>query len=536
MKDTSMKLSFIIFSLLLAAQLSAGRWMWGQSFGGPSLERIWDITSDAANNLFVTGEFQEYLLIGGQTFPCLGSVNSLVAKFGPEGTLAWCRTLGGSGDNSGLGIGVDALGNCYAGGVFTGTLYCQGDSLVSNGIGDGYVVKFDPAGNLQWMRSFGGPANDLVHGLSVNASGQVVAAGWFSDTFTFSPGQNLVSYGGSDIFTLSLNSAGVPLWARQAGSPYVDYGYKAACDNLGNAYTTGVATPGSNFSGLTLPTGGVYVVKYDATGTPQWLLPTVNAQVISISCQPEAAGTQFGAVAGRLTGAGSFGDFAFDTVEGSSDYYWAKFDALTGHWVDLQVQGGTEDDRGRDCHYGQNLAVVGTISGSASFLGQTYISNGADDIMIFDEISGVVTAGGTYSEVPYAICRMPNGNLAISGWHFGSFELNCGIIDSGSEFNQNALIAVYNPSAANAEQVQQPEFLHCHPNPFSGQITVRSDITGPRIMRVFNLKGQLLDSRTVAANADCVWDGRDSRGKEQGPGIYIVDVNGRRARILKLNR
>ncbi len=521
---------------MLATQFCAGRWMWGTSFGGPSMERIWDIASDGENNLFVTGEFMEYLLIGGQNIPCLGLVDSFVAKFDPNGAVLWCHTLASVTESAGLGVGVDALGNCYAGGYFTGTLYCQGDSVVSQGLWDAYVAKFDPAGNLQWLRSFGGSLNDIVHGLAVNDGGQVFAGGWFADAFDFGPGQSLVSYGGSDVFTVSLSSAGDPLWARQGGSPGVDYGYKIACDNQGNAYTTGSATGGSNFDGLTLPSHGVFVAKYNAQGAPQWLLPTVNAQVISISCQEEASGAQLGAVAGRLTGAGSFGAFDFNTVDGSSDYYWAKFDALNGQWVDLQVHGGTEDDRGRDCHYDQDLVVVGTLAGNASFIGQAYVSAGADDIAIYDEVNGVVTAGGAYSEVPYAVCRMPNGNIAIAGWHWGSFELNCGTIDSGSEYNQNALIAVYNPFTATNDHLQPPAILSCHPNPFSGSITVKSDQPGPQILKVFNLKGQLLSRQTFGSEADCVWDGRDASGLEQSPGIYILDLNGKRAKTLKLCR
>ena len=530
------RLLIVLLALPLATQLAAGRWIWGSSFGGPGMERVWDIAADAAGNLMVTGEFTEYLLIGGLNIPSLGLVDSFVAKFDPQGILLWCHALGSLNETAGLGVGADAQGNCYVGGFFNGTLHCQGDSLVSQGIGDAYVAKFDPAGSLLWLRSFGGPANDLVHGLSVNDGGQVFVAGWFADTLSFAPGQSLVSSGGSDIFTASFSSAGEPLWARPGSSPGVDYGYKIACDDQGNSYTTGVATNGCDFSGLSFPGSGVFVAKYNSQGVPQWLLPATNAMVISISCQREAAGTPWGAVAGRLTGAGSFGNFSFDTVEGSSDYYWARFDALSGQWIELQVHGGAGDDRGRDCHCAQNLAVVGTLSGSASFMGQTYLSQGADDIAIYDELSGVITAGGAYAEVPYAICRAPNGCLAISGWHWGQFELSCGLIDSGSEFNQNAFIAVYNPAAAAEEYLQPPSALLCHPNPFSCVIKVKTGQPGPHTLKVFNLKGQLLCRRTISDPDMCFWDGRDAAGREQGPGIYILELNGRRAKALKLGR
>lgn len=526
-----MKQLLILMILAVTVQLFGGNWIFGESIGGPDMERIWDIQSDSESNLFITGEFVSDLLIGEQSINGMGLSDTFVAKYDCDGGLKWCNALCSLSDTAGLGVGTDADGNCYVGGYFMGTMFCQGDSVVSNGLWDAYVAKFDPEGTLLWLRSFGSPMNDIVHGLCVNAAGDVFAGGWFAETMDCGDGSSLTSYGGSDTFVIAMNQSGDTLWARQGGSPGVSYGYKVACDNAGNSYLTGVAGAGAVFGNFSLP-GGMFVTKYDAQGNEIWALPTSNAMVISISCMTDTAEGQQGMVAGRLTGNGSFGEFSFATVAGSSDYYWARFDAESGTWLDLQVHGGSGDDRGRDCSFDNGPAVVGTISENTIFMGENLNSAGGDDIVIYDPGLGIIQEGGEYSEVPYAICHMPNGCLAIAGWHFGSFMLDSGPLNSGNEANQNGFMAIYSPANAAEDEVQSPPILKCYPNPFTEQITVKGSRANK--LKVYNMKGQLVRAIDRVDKDSFVWDGRDTHGGHLSPGIYLIRSGGQLSRVIKL--
>jgi len=535
-----MKHLFILLFSTIFVSLNAGYWMWGESIGGQHMERIWEMASDADDNLFVTGEFEENMQIGNQYIQGMGLTDTFLAKYNSDGVLQWCASLTSSEENAGLGLGVDAGGNSYVGGFFMDTLYCQGDSVVSNGMWDCYVAKFNPEGDLQWLRSFGGPLNDIIHGLAVTSYGQVFAAGWFADSITFTDAISLSSYGGSDVLALSLNSDGDLLWARQGGTISVDYGYKIACDEGGNAYVTGSASPSSNFDGILLPSGGVYVAKYDSQGNIQWLLPTQNAWVISIAVERNPGDYQRGAVAGRLMGSGAFGGYSFDTIDGSNDYYWAEFNAEWGEWVDLQVHGGAGDDRARDVNYGNTLGVgplvVGTLSETANFMGMEYTSQGGDDIAIWHPVFGPIVEGGQNSEIPYAICELSDGRIAIAGWHWGMFSLGNGIIlDSGNESNQNGFVAVYYPHSASVDLVQQAPALLCYPNPFVETLTTHNDKGRVGSLQVFNTKGQLVRKLDNAKGGDFLWDGKDARGQALSSGVYIIDLDGRRSKVLKLN-
>lgn len=528
-----MKKLYIIFFTVLCCSLNAGEWIWGESFGGASMERLWEIATDTNSNILAAGEFEGTLIIRDQSYLGMGLTDTFLIKYNSQGMVQWCTTLVSETDNAGLGLGTDNIGNVYLGGYFTGTMYCQADSVVSNGMWDTFIAKFNPLGDLQWLRSFGGQFNDIIHGLAVSYSGQVFAAGWFADTIEFGDGVTLSSFGGSDMLLISLDTEGDLLWARQAGSIGVEYGYKVSCDDAGNSFITGSAGNGSYFDGLILNGMGMYVAAYDPSGNIRWLLPSVNAMVISISNQRQASGQQRGAVTGRLTGMGSIGDFSFDATGLDNQFYWAEFDATLGNWLDLQVHGGEDDDRGRDCDYSEDLYVLGTLSGNSSFMGMDYWSIGAEDIVFYGASTGFVSTGGINSEIPYAICKLPNGNIAIGGWHWGEFHAGSVYINSGSDFNQNAFIAVYSATTANQNQVQPPLQFSCYPNPFKHYLSISSDHRH-EALNVYNLKGQRVQSLPISLSGTAVWDGRLSSGAEASPGVYILEQGGKSQKVVKI--
>jgi hypothetical protein len=528
-----MKNIVLLCLCLCFAALHAGQWMWGESIGGEGMERAWELASDAQSNIFITGEFEDTLVIQSQSFAGMGLTDTFLAKFDAFGALLWCNTLVGDTENAGLGIGTDIAGNSYLGGYYTGTMYCQGDSVVSNGMWDTYIAKFDPQGQLLWLRSFGGQFNDIIHGLAVGPEGQVFAAGWFADSIDFGDGQLLQSYGGSDVLVFSLSADGALLWARQAGGPAVEYGYKVSCDDAGNCYVTGSAGINSSFEALSFSGNGMFVAKYDAAGTIAWLLASDNAMVISISSQKQAGEGQRGAVAGRLTGMGVIGEFPFDASGLDSQYYWAEFDAHLGAWTDLQVHGGVDDDRGRDLDYSTELNVVGSFSGNWSFMGIELQSNGVEDILLYSESAGVVTAGGPDAEIAFAINRLANGHIAIGGWHFGQFLLDQHLLDSGHQYNQNAFLAVYNPFTATEDLVTIPSRISCYPNPFKARLNIKLE-RSEAPLNIYNTRGQKVRALPNAGRDATSWDGSDRFGRAVGPGLYILEHNGSYRKVIKL--
>ena len=93
-----------------------------------------------------------------------------VIKTDAGGGALWAQRFGGSGTESGFGIGVDASGNSYVSGYFMGAMdvpLANGSTviLVPGGSGDAFVLKIDAAGAVLWAEQFGGAGYDYDLGL-----------------------------------------------------------------------------------------------------------------------------------------------------------------------------------------------------------------------------------------------------------------------------------------------------------------------------------------------------------------------------------
>ncbi len=115
----------------------------------------------------------------------------------------WSQRQGGVSYESGEGLAIDPDGKTVVTGHFQGTGSFGSGPLSSNGNGDIFVAKFDPAGAPIWSRAFGGIGYDYGYVITTDADGNVVMAGRFENSVTFR-GSSLTSAGGSDGFLVKL--------------------------------------------------------------------------------------------------------------------------------------------------------------------------------------------------------------------------------------------------------------------------------------------------------------------------------------------
>lgn len=142
-------------------------------------------------------------------------------------------------------------------------------NLMASGSGidfDVFISKLDSAGNYLWAKKLGGTDFEDCKSLSLDANGNVYTTGYFSGTADFDPGTNnypLTSLG-SDIYISKLDSAGNFEWAKQTGRALgVDnsgLGRGISVDAGSNIYTTGDFTYTMDFdpgTGTTIMDAGI---------------------------------------------------------------------------------------------------------------------------------------------------------------------------------------------------------------------------------------------------------------------------------------
>ncbi|GEM_PF-4683403 len=151
--------------------------------GGPGVDFARDVVRLPDGTMYVAGSFRGLLdldgteVTGAEEFP-----NAFLAKYAPDQTLLWVRTIMSDGTTSGIGVAAydvraDAAGNPYLAGAFESTVdFGEDTTLTSAGGTDLFVAKYDANGNLLWARGGGSSLNDTFGSLLVEPSGRAVMA------------------------------------------------------------------------------------------------------------------------------------------------------------------------------------------------------------------------------------------------------------------------------------------------------------------------------------------------------------------------
>src|SRR5262245_61251869 len=109
----------------------------------------------------------------------------------------WSWHTGGISNDYSYSIATDASGNVYTAGFFVGISdFDPGPSvfnLRSNGMLDVFISKLGAGGHFVWAIQFGGVYNDYSYSISVDATGNVYVAGFFSGVVDFDPGLGVLN-------------------------------------------------------------------------------------------------------------------------------------------------------------------------------------------------------------------------------------------------------------------------------------------------------------------------------------------------------
>jgi hypothetical protein len=258
--------------------------------GGSGYDYGEAIAVDAAGHAYVTGdaESDDFPTTAGAVQPTRrGIADAFVAKLDPTGSaLVYSTYLGGSGDDEGCGIAVDAAGHAYVTG-FTGSddfpTTARAVQPTHGGIADAFVAKLDPTGSaLVYSTYLGGSGWNDGHGIAVDAAGHAYVTGFTgSDDFPTTAGAvQPTRRGTGDAFVAKLDPTGSALvYSTYLGgseeSPFFfeDVGRGIAVDAAGHAYVTGL-TGSDDFpttAGAVQPTrrgtGDAFVAKLNPTGS-----------------------------------------------------------------------------------------------------------------------------------------------------------------------------------------------------------------------------------------------------------------------------
>ncbi|MBL0050130.1 MAG: SBBP repeat-containing protein [Bacteroidetes bacterium] len=241
--------------------------------GGSGMEAGFSIAVDTSGNSYVTGGFTSATIAFDTTVlsnTTMGGIFSDIffVKYNANGNVVWAKSMGGNGDDEGLGITTDKSGNSYIAGNFRGSnITIDTITLINSGTSvNTFVVKFNASGNVDWANS----SSTICTGIAIDASGNSYVTGEIISPITTIGTTTLNSAGYFDLYVVKYNAIGNVVWAKAAGGIAYEYSNSIAVDPIGNSYVTGYFnSPGITIGATTLNNVSVddmYIAKLDSMG------------------------------------------------------------------------------------------------------------------------------------------------------------------------------------------------------------------------------------------------------------------------------
>ena len=267
---------------------------WAQQFNGTDDVTNTDMAVDAAGNSYLTGLFQGTADFdpgpGSFSLTSAGGSDVYIVKLTARGEFVWARQLGGTGNDGGFRLKLDASGNPHLVGYISGIVNVTPwttATTFNSADGAGFIMKLTPSGGVSWVKQ----STDDLSDIAVDGSGNVYTAGTFTGTFDFDPGSasfTLVNTTTTarDIFVQKLTSLGNFVWAKHLKTTLEEnIAYRQntniniAVDGQGNPYLTGLFKgtvdfdPGTSVFELTREGGrywNIFIAKLTASGNFVW--------------------------------------------------------------------------------------------------------------------------------------------------------------------------------------------------------------------------------------------------------------------------
>jgi hypothetical protein len=251
--QSSMRGSTDVFVTRLVASGSA--LSYSTYAGGSSYEGALGIAIDATGSAYVTGNTvsSDFPIANPYQSTLHGGQDVFVTKLSPSGgALAYSTYIGGSGDDTGWAIAVDAAGSAYATGYTRSSNYPMVNAFQASPHGgtEGYVSKLSASGSsLAYSTYLGGDGGyDAGYGIGVDSWGDAYVTGLTQSTnFPTVNAEQSAHQGGDDAFVTRVNSAGTQLvYSTYLGGSGNEYGYGLVVSASGDVYLTG-QTNSTNF-------------------------------------------------------------------------------------------------------------------------------------------------------------------------------------------------------------------------------------------------------------------------------------------------
>jgi hypothetical protein len=526
-----MKNQYILTTLFLFIILfsRAQNFAWAKSSGGSSFETALSIAVDTSGNTYTVGYYRSAsITFGSFTLTSPGTAGHMyIVKSNSVGTVLWAKAATGNDQNEADAVAVDPFGNVLVTGTYQNTMTVDGFTLNSSGgAGDMFLAKYNSNGNVIWIKSSGGTNTEFPKSITSDASGNIFVAGEFSSSPMIIGTYALNNAGLFDMFVTKFDPLGNPLWASRAGTAMEEGATTITADALGNTYVGGYFENSTIVFGTdTLrnsasPNEGMFLVKYNATGTIQWAKSPVGG------CHIQSASASGGDI--YITGS-FFDSVTFETTTilsaGNYDIFIAKYDS-DGNLIWVKKEGGSNVDVSYSIASDamSNIYITGFFTEPSVTFGGKIITNagGHDIFLVKYDTNGdplwSISAGGNLDDAANSVAC--NATDVFIAGEFNSPVMDVGSFTLNNVGNTDVFIAKLSPTITGITSTDNPSCLAIFPNPSSGIFTIQADQFTDAAICIYDVFGNCVYRTVCIKKLNQLID-----LSGQAKGVYFIEVS-----------
>lgn len=223
---------------------AAGLIAWQKTYGGTGGESGYSIWQTSDGGYIVAADTDSF---------GAGNIDFMLLKLTSSGNLLWQKTYGTSGnDESPASVQQTSDGGYIVAG-YSGMLG-RGEAFAS-GPTDFWVLKLEVNGGISWQKFYGGSSEEFANDIQQTSDGGYIVAGYSS---SFSGGYNY------DCWIVKLDSSGGVDWQKAYGGTGDDYAQSVRQTSDGGYIVAGKS------ASIGAMDGDCWVIKLDPTGAIVW--------------------------------------------------------------------------------------------------------------------------------------------------------------------------------------------------------------------------------------------------------------------------
>ncbi len=170
-------------------------WQYYVATQGSSILNPSDFAVDTAGNVYLVGGYKGSLYYNpANTGVVINSSSSYtqpyVVKISPSGQYIFNQNIGCDGPSSGVCVATDEASNVYFGGYVkntNSTNFGNGFTFSSPTAENTFLVKYNPAGQAQWLKHLSGSGVNTAQFIDLDKRGNIYVSGYYNGNVDFNP-------------------------------------------------------------------------------------------------------------------------------------------------------------------------------------------------------------------------------------------------------------------------------------------------------------------------------------------------------------